>query len=80
MVLPRFRDLQIQHGYIAGYEQATVFWKVCSGQTLFTHLKGMSYPYPDLGNIPVIFLSGITMGIERQAQIVVQYGQLRRLW
>lgn len=87
MVLPRLRELQIQNGYIVEYDQAKAFWKVCSRleslklrQTFFTHLTGTIYPYPDLSNMKELFLSNIGMEFERQARIVAQCGQLRRLW
>ncbi|KAG9064993.1 hypothetical protein KI688_002312 [Linnemannia hyalina] len=87
MLLPRLRELQIHHGGIVEYDQARVFWKVCSRleslklrQTYFTHLTGTSYPYPDLSNMKELFLSNIGMEFERQARIVAQCGQLRRLW
>ncbi|KAF9540893.1 hypothetical protein EC957_003640 [Mortierella hygrophila] len=87
MVLPRLRELQIHHGGIVEYDQARVFWKVCSRleslklrQTYFTHLTGTSYPYPDLSNVKELFLSNIGMEFDRQARIVAQCGQLRRLW
>ncbi|KAF8945501.1 hypothetical protein BGZ47_002503 [Haplosporangium gracile] len=87
MVLPRLRKLQIQHGGIVEYDQAIAFWKVCSRleslklrQTYFSPLTGTNYPYPDLSNMKELFLSCLGMEFERQARIVAQCGQLRRLW
>ncbi|KAF9126186.1 hypothetical protein BGW39_006819 [Mortierella sp. 14UC] len=89
MDLPRFRSLKVVRGWVEEKEQIKAFWKLCSKlETLkiysahFPNVWGdnNSYPIPDLSNMKELLLSGIEMRFERQARIVAQCGQLRRLW